>query len=135
LGRQFAASLIKLGAGKRKVIVIKKSYTTGVNLAECLAQPVLAADTGLREERCAPLPLSRVQQMYSNADRMIDDVIAGFAAAVAIDPKPIFCNDAGCATHDDAGLYFRDSAHLTTAGSEFLIGRARGLLLQEVARR
>jgi len=73
LRQRFDASLAKLDAGKRTVVVIKQTYTTGVNLAKCLAQPTLAADNKWREERCRPLPLAHVQQMYCRADRMIDE--------------------------------------------------------------
>ncbi len=134
LRERFDASLAELGAGKRVVVVFKQTYTTGVDLAKCLAQPSLAADAMWRDQRCKPLSLARVQEMYGRADRMIDEVVAGFNGAVAIDPKPLFCDAAGCATHDDSGgLYFRDAGHLTNAGSDFLIGRAKEQLLQALA--
>jgi peptidoglycan/LPS O-acetylase OafA/YrhL len=133
---RLVASLAKLDAGKRTVIVMKQTYTTGTDLAKCLAQPLSAAAAKLGEERCVPLPLARVQQLYARADRMIDEATIGFAGAVTVDPKPLFCGATNCATRDDDGsLYFRDTNHLTNAGSDFLVGQARGHLLAGLARR
>jgi hypothetical protein len=135
LRQRLTASLIKLGGESRTVVVMKQAYTTGIDLAKCLAKPALTVGAMLPEQRCAPFPLVRVQQMYSRADRLIDEVIADFAAAVAVDPKLLFCGDGGCVTHDGrGGLYFRDPAHLTNAGSDFLIRQARPQLMQALTR-
>lgn len=108
--------------------MFKQTYTTGVNLAKCLAQP------GSARQRCAPLSLRDVQQRYRAADQMIDDAVSGFTAAIALDPKTMFCGRSACETQNANGLYFRDADHLTNAGSEFLINRAKNVLFNEIGR-
>ena len=42
---------------------------------------------------------------------------------IILDPKPAFCSDENCTVKIGDELLFRDSVHLTDAGSRYLIGR------------
>ncbi|MDX2289019.1 MAG: acyltransferase family protein [Hyphomicrobiaceae bacterium] len=128
LRERFRKSLEHLNADGRTVLVLKQSYSTGIDLARCRAAAALAGDGSQRRRSCEPLPLARVQQMYARVDQMIDEVVAGFASASVLDPKPLFCDATTCQVQDSSGLYFRDQTHLTNAGSRFLIQRAEGIL-------
>ena len=48
---------------------------------------------------------------------------------IILDPKPAFCSDENCTVKIGDELLFRDSVHLTYAGSRFLIGRLEQPLL------
>lgn len=122
-----------LRANKRPVIIYKQMYSTGINLPKCLTQPFNAIGPESLLQRCAPLSLERVQEMYKRADDMIDRVSEKFSKALTIDPKKKFCTPDQCITKSaEHGLYFRDTTHLTNAGSEFLIMRSSETLLQNI---
>lgn len=135
LATRLAASLDALQAGQRPVILFKSSYVTGVHLPKCLAQPGLDKDAQEHDRKCAPLSLGDVQARFGDTDQMIDAVARSHARVTVIEPKTIFCATSGCQTRSDAGLFFRDTEHLTVVGSEFLIGRARADLLKGIGGR
>jgi peptidoglycan/LPS O-acetylase OafA/YrhL len=47
-------------------------------------------------------------------------------------PLVLFCAQEACVTRDARGLFFRDPAHLTNAGSEFLITHVQDELLAKL---
>ena len=48
---------------------------------------------------------------------------------IILDPKSAFCSDESCTVKIGDELLFRDSVHLTYAGSRYLIGRLEQPLL------
>lgn len=118
----------------RTVVVMKQTYMTGVDLPKCLTQP--SSGTMSATQRCAPLSRSRVREIYNRADSMIDEIAAHFPAIHVIDPKLLFCETEACATQAaDGRLYFRDTAHLTNEGSDYVVGKARDQLLSALLRK
>lgn len=130
LGRRLSESVERLGPEKRTVILLKQTYTTGIDLAKCLTKPSAAGTS-----ECSPMKRDDAIAMYRNADEMIDRVAAKTRGQVhVLDPKRIFCTENDCVTQDETGLYFRDTNHLTYAGSRFLIEKSRDALLRAISR-
>lgn len=125
---RLAASLALLGPAARPVIVVKQTYSTGVDLPRCLSQP--GGDEEARRVRCAAQTRTKALEQAALADRLIERLAARFPGVVTIDPKAVFCAAEACTIRGDAGLYFRDTDHLTNAGSTFLIASVRETLLK-----
>ena len=129
LAQYFAAGLEKLDAGRRPVVLVKQTYSTGVDLTKCLLGPGTA---GAKQLRCRPWSRSEVMQKFLASDRMMDDVVQKFPSVVALDPKAQFCPDEACMVRDGASLFLRDADHLTNEGSSFLVGHLRDALLKAI---
>jgi peptidoglycan/LPS O-acetylase OafA/YrhL len=127
LQRGFRAGLDKISAKERPIVIFKQSYETGVDLPKCLSQPGRsAADI---ESLCRPRPFVEAQRTSRSADQLVDDLVAHFSLVSGIDPKTVFCQTEPCTTANADGLFFRDTSHLTNAGSAFLISSVREKLL------
>ena len=118
----------------KQIVIVKQTYSTGVNLAKCLALPGTALAAKTTGETCVPLTLAEVQRNFKDADRLIDNVASAFPPSITIDPKLLFCPGEPCTTSGEDGLFFRDPDHATNAGSLFLIGRAKDILLPRLNR-
>ena len=130
LETRFAAGLQKLNAGKRPVVLVKQTYTTGADLTKCLLAPGAG---GAQQPGCKALSRSDVMAQFQSVDRMMDKVASGFSGATTLDPKAYFCPGEACTIRDGAALFLRDSDHLTNDGSAYLISRAKGELLKKIA--
>ena len=113
------ASLNRLDAKNRTVVLVKQAYTTGVDVAKCLYRPSVSKDG---KELCVALQLSDVQIRNARADSTIDALAKEFPSSFVVDPKLHFCSSEKCTMGTaESGLFFRDPDHLTNAGSDFLI--------------
>ena len=117
------SSLSGLAGGSRKIVLVKQTYSTGVNLAKCLAEPGTVG-TG----KCTSQTRAALNERTKGADELISRLAAALPRVVVIDPKDIFCSTDPCLTQGAGGLYFRDSDHLTNPGSEFLIEGVKSVL-------
>ncbi len=132
LRERFRASLARIGAAERPVVVFKQAYNTGVDLASCLSRPG-AANTV--PDPCAPTPFAKVKKMSANSDALIDALRTDFPSLIVFDPKEIFCRTEPCQVRDGATLYFRDASHLTNGGSDWLIRAVQHSLVRALASR
>jgi peptidoglycan/LPS O-acetylase OafA/YrhL len=123
------ASLEKLNAADRTIIIVKQTYSTVIDLAKCLSQP------GSSDAACVPATRTQTLQTYQAADQLIDEVASAFSGTVLIDPKQLFCKTDICTTRGPDGLFFRDTAHLTNAGSDYLVGEAKTVLMEHLRRK
>lgn len=118
LEERMLASLARLRAGARQVVILKQMYSTGIDLPKCLSRPGAAASGA-----CKPWTATEARTAFAGADSMLDRLAARFPSLVVIDPKPELCPGEVCVTGNASDLYFRDAEHLTNVGSDFLIGR------------
>jgi len=133
LSERFEAGLQHLKAGERPFILVKQSYTAGIDLPKCLAQP--GADLDKRDVQCPTLTRTQVRQAYAPADAMLDALAVRYPSMVVIDPKAHFCAQEKCTVSGpDGRLYFRDTTHLTNEGSAFLIDQVRDTLVKALRR-
>lgn len=135
LQQKLEASLTKLSAGARTIIVVNQTYSTGINLPKCLSASAARGEAESASGACLPLSLAQAQAQSEAADRMVERLKAAAPSIVTVDPKLQFCSSEKCLTADEHGLYFRDSDHLTNAGSDFLIQSIREVLLAALAPR
>jgi hypothetical protein len=120
LEQRLGATIARLEPARRAVVVVKQTYVTGVDLARCLARP------GTSDADCVPSGRSVAIEFAREADAAIDRVAAARSDFRVLDPKPVFCPSELCLTRDAAGaLFFRDTAHLTNAGSLHLLAGFR----------
>ncbi len=117
-------SLTRLGADRRPVLLVKLSYSTGINTASCLSRPAGRPAERLKNE-CKPKNLAQNNKDAADIDGVVDRVSAQFSQTSVLDPKQAFCDDAGCTVLKDGAYLFRDASHLTNEGSVFLIERWR----------
>ena len=134
LAKHLQVGLDAIDAGHRTVIVVKQAYSTGVNLAKCLAQPGAPADADQPGGKCEPMSRAQAQLRRLHVDQMIDAIAATSPAVVTIDPKAVFCSKERCTVSDGNGLFFRDATHLTNAGSDYLIQKEKSLLLEAMSK-
>jgi peptidoglycan/LPS O-acetylase OafA/YrhL len=134
LRQQFRESLLKLDIGHRPIILLKQSYSTGIDLPKCLSRPAPTAVGTSESSRCMPLTLLQVQSLFKNADNLIDLVANDFSALTVIDPKLQFCDVQQCTTSANGELFFRDAAHLTNAGSKYFVQRIREDLIKGLSK-
>lgn len=112
------ASLQRVGAQDRPVILFQQGYNTGVDIPRCLRTPGKTAD------QCQPAVRATAFKNVEPADRAVLDVKSRLPNITTLDPKTVFCPSAECTVRDGDTLYFRDTSHLTNEGSLFLV---RGL--------
>ena len=115
--QRFTDSLRQIHGDERVVVVLKQSYDTGVDLPRCLARPQATPAA------CAPRSLVKAREEAAAIDGMIDSLERDAPGLVIVDPKPAFCSDESCTVKIGDELLFRDSTHLTLAGSRYLIER------------
>ena len=120
-------------AHNRTVILVKQAYSTGINLPKCLARPNVSDKARSVRNRCVPWRLDQAQKASRQADVLIDQIGSEFSAIFVVDPKQMFCTDTQCTTSRDGNLLFRDTTHLTNAGSDFLIEAMSRTLLKSLA--
>ena len=130
LRNSLIASLDRLNAGARPVLLVKSTYNSGIDTARCLSRPGINPDQLLAGE-CAPWNLARNREKSGRADDMLEEVAGQFAGVATLDPKAAFCRD-GVASCDLAGggaFFLRDTTHLTNDGSLFLVSHFNARLL------
>jgi peptidoglycan/LPS O-acetylase OafA/YrhL len=123
MGERFQSSLRFIGANNRVTMVMASSYSTGINTAKC------AAIHGADAYRCRPATLAQARKKTKAADAMIEGLRQYFPKLVILDSKTAFCDNEHCIVRGNGAPYFRDTAHLTTDGSAFLIDRLEPQLL------
>ncbi|MGA8991514.1 MAG: acyltransferase family protein [Rhodoplanes sp.] len=121
--QRFADSLRKIHANERVVIVLKQTYDAGVDPPRCLARPQTTAAA------CAPRSLAKSREANGSVDAMVESLRKEAPNLIILDPKSAFCSDENCTVKIGDELLFRDSVHLTYAGSRYLIGRLEQPLL------
>ncbi len=121
--QHFAESLRKIHADERVVIVLKQAYDAGIDLPRCLARPQATPAA------CAPRSLAKSREVNAAVDAMVESLRKEAPGLIILDPKPAFCSDESCTVKIGDELLFRDSVHLTYAGSRYLIGRLEQPLL------
>ena len=134
LTARLRASLEMLKANGRSVVLIKQTYSTGINLPKCLSQPGVSNHPGEAAAKCKPRSLQQARSANRRADALIDDIGRAYASVVVIDPKALFCSETQCTTQRDGKLLFRDATHLTNSGSVFLAEAMRKTLLKTLSR-
>ncbi len=131
LKSRFVEGFEKIDAQNRRMIVFKQAYSTGVDLPKCYAQLALSGTKDQAAIKCVPMSLAQNQQHYAQADQLIDKLRAEIPTISVVDPKVVFCNTHGCSVRNETNaLLFRDAAHLTKDGSEFLIRALRSELIE-----
>jgi hypothetical protein len=121
--QHFAESLRKIHADERVVIVLKQAYDAGIDLPRCLARPQATPAA------CPPRSLAKSREVNAAVDAMVESLRTEAPNLIILDPKPAFCSDENCTVKLGDELLFRDSVHLTYAGSRYLIGRLEQPLL------
>jgi len=121
--QHFAESLRKIHADERVVIVLKQAYDAGIDLPRCLARPQATPAA------CAPRSLAKSREVNAAVDAMVESLRKEDPNLIILDPNPAFCSDESCTVKIGDELLFRDSVHLTYAGSRYLIGRLEQPLL------
>ena len=121
--QHFAESLRKIHADERVVIVLKQAYDAGIDLPRCLARPQATPAA------CAPRSLAKSREVNAAVDAMVGSLRKEDPNLIILDPKPAFCSHESCTVKIGDELLFRDSVHLTYAGSRYLIGRLEQPLL------
>jgi len=129
LEQKLRSGLTHINADKRPLVLFKQAYSTGIDLPKCLYRPNAGEADTETEPKCKALSRTEVMKTYLRADQMIDTVSADFATLRVIDPKFIFCKSEVCTTAQAGALFFRDTTHLTTHGSDYLIENAKDDLL------
>jgi len=125
---QMTKSLKILGAENRRVLLVKASYETGVNIARCLSRPGGDIQDRLRTD-CRPKDLESNIKLAADIDGVLERLATRFEGAVTIDPKSAFCDTVSCQVIESGNLLFRDSQHLTNEGSQFLVQKWRDKLV------
>jgi peptidoglycan/LPS O-acetylase OafA/YrhL len=128
----YRASFEKLSARKRNLVLVKQSYVTNFDVAKCLSAPKSATVDATAVEPCVPEGADAARARFQWNDLMFDRVARDFAGVVTVDPKAVFCPHRKCEYKGADGLYLRDVAHLTNAGSDFLVRGIASALLAHV---
>jgi peptidoglycan/LPS O-acetylase OafA/YrhL len=126
--QRFAESLRQIHADERVTVVLKQTYDAGVDLPRCLARPQATAAA------CAPRSLAGSREDAATIDAMVESLRREAPGLVILDPKSAFCPDETCTVKIGDELLFRDSVHLTHAGSRHLIGRLEDPLIAALNR-
>jgi len=113
-----------LGADHRPVMLVKQSYSTGIDTARCLSRPGGSLEELLAGE-CKPKSFAENVRDSSDIDAILDRLSVQFPGVSTIDPKSAVCEHGTCTVMDDGAFFFRDANHLTNEGSEFLIEKWR----------
>ena len=127
LETRLAATLDGLGAQARKLVIVRQTYSTGIDLPKCALRPGSSGDAA---PQCPVNTLAKARRANAASDSMIDRLKVRFPHALIIDPKAVFCSTAGCTVRDGEKLFLRDPAHLTNDGSAFLAGAVGGELVR-----
>ncbi len=130
---KLSGSLKALGVDQRKIVIIKQTYSTGIDLPKCLSSPAAGSSPAQQALACAPLTREAAFKLFEAADKLIDNAVEAFPTLITIDPKALFCKSDPCVTRNGSELYFRDPAHLTNAGSDYLVEQFRELLVAHLA--
>ena len=121
--QRFADSLRKIHADERVVVLLKQTYNAGVDLPRCLARPQAT------QADCAPRSPAGAREDAASVDAMVESLRGEAAGLVILDPKSAFCSEETCTVKVGDELLFRDSVHLTRAGSRYLIDRLEDPLM------
>jgi hypothetical protein len=122
-------SLRAIGANDRTTIIISSAYNTGINTAKCVAR------FGDADPKCSPEPLEIAQKKAGPVDSMLLNLRLSFPGLTILDPKTSFCNTTRCIVSDRGGPFFRDTTHLTSEGSAFLVDQLKPALLSALTAR
>jgi peptidoglycan/LPS O-acetylase OafA/YrhL len=125
-------SRLKNAIGEAPLVVIGEVPTTGgVNLVDHFQRPWLAAMLGARAEAYETSPERGHPALR---DRLAADA-AATGAYTFLDPYDVLCRAGRCRNLDDERrLLYSDVAHLSAAGSRFVIGAFADRLLALVQR-
>jgi hypothetical protein len=66
---------------------------------------------------------------------MLLNLRLSFPGLTILDPKTSFCNTTRCIVSDRGGPFFRDTTHLTSEGSAFLVDQLKPALLSALTAR
>lgn len=121
--KHFLSSLAAIDARSRPTILFSSAYSTSVDTAKCAEQ------FGAEDARCKPATLLQARQSTEEIDSMIAGLRSDFPTLTILDPKPPFCSEESCTVRIQDAPLFRDTAHLTNEGSDFLISRLRPALM------
>jgi peptidoglycan/LPS O-acetylase OafA/YrhL len=117
LHKRMESALDRLQAGTRKVILVRQTYSTGINLPKCFFNP---ARSKAPEMACKVRSQADMKKWSMPSDSMIDRLNADYDGLHIIDPTAHFCRSAPCEVQHAGELFIRDTDHLTNAGSAFL---------------
>lgn len=105
-------------AGKSVVVLKSIPFMGSVPSVEACSSARLPLPRRQPAE-CSP-PLAEVQRFRNGYDAAVDRAVAGIANVAVFDPIPFLCDAQRCPITRDGIVLYRDTSHLSQAGSHLL---------------